>query len=71
VIEVSLARSAQEESLELAKCFRHEGEDRPRCNGSGFRPRKHCAGCGEHRSLMRNPADGLMYCLGCNPRFHL
>ena len=25
----------------------HEGEDCPRCDGSGFRPRKRCAGCGE------------------------
>ncbi len=44
----SVARSAaQEESPELVECFRHEGEGCPRCDGSGFRPRKHCAGCGE------------------------
>ena len=47
MIEVSVARSAQEESPEVVECFRHEGEECPRCDGSGFRPRKHCAGCGE------------------------
>ena len=36
--EVSLARSAQEESPELVECLRHEGEDCPRCDGSGFGP---------------------------------
>lgn len=45
--EVSLARSAQEESPEQVECFRHEGEDCPRCDGSGYRPRKRCEGCGE------------------------
>ena len=46
--EISLARSAQEESPEqMVGCFRHEGEGCPRCDGSGFRPRKYCSGCGE------------------------
>jgi hypothetical protein len=44
--ESSLARPAQG-STEMVECFRHEGEECPRCDGSGFRPRKHCAGCGE------------------------
>ena len=44
--EISLARSAQE-SPELLECFRHEGEECPRCDGSGFRPRRHCEECGE------------------------
>jgi hypothetical protein len=41
---LEVARSAQEESPEkkLVECFRHEGEECPRCDGSGFRPRKHC-----------------------------
>src|SRR5215204_7343270 len=46
VDSTSVARSAQE-SLEVVECFRHDGEECPRCEGSGFRPRKHCAGCGE------------------------
>ena len=44
--EVSLARCAQE-SPEIIKCPRHEGEECPRCDGSGFRPLKRCVGCGE------------------------
>ena len=32
----------------LVKCFRHEGADCPRCDGSGYRPRsKRCAGCSQ------------------------
>ena len=45
--ESSLARSAHEESPELVECFRHQAEECPRCDGSGYRPVKHCAGCGE------------------------
>jgi hypothetical protein len=44
--EISLACSAQE-SPEMVECFRHEGEDCSRCNGSDFRFRKRCAGCEE------------------------
>ena len=43
--EISLARSAQG-SPELVWCPGHEGEECPRCDGLGVRPRKHCAGCG-------------------------
>jgi hypothetical protein len=46
VIDASLARSAQQ-SPEVVQCFRHEGEGCTRCDGSGFRPLKRCAGCGE------------------------
>ena len=46
MVEISLARSAQE-SPEMVECFRHEGEDCPRCDGSGFRLRKRCAECGK------------------------
>jgi hypothetical protein len=52
--ESSLARPAQE-SPELVECFRHEGEECPLCDGSGFRPRKRCEGCGEHAG---RPSEG-------------
>ena len=76
--EISLARPAQE-TLELVECFRHEGEECPRCDGSGFKPRRHCAGCGEPsgrpsqggKALMgiRNVRswDQPMWCLECHP----
>jgi hypothetical protein len=78
VIEISLARSAQE-SLKMVACFRHEGEECPRCDGSGSRPRRHCAGCGEPsgkpsqggKALMRlknrRGSGQPMYCLSCHP----
>jgi hypothetical protein len=77
--ETSLARSAQEESPELVECFRHEEEGCPRCDGSGFRPRKRCEGCGEAsgrpseggRALrgLKNARgkDQPMWCLYCHP----
>ncbi len=76
--EISLARSAQE-SPELVECFRHEGEDCPRCDGPGFRLRKRCARCGEPagkpseegRALLglknRRDKDQPMWCLHCHP----
>jgi hypothetical protein len=76
--ESSLARSAQE-SPELVRCFQHEGDDCPRCDGSGFRSRKRCEGCGESsgrpseggRALMglknRRDKDQPMWCLSCHP----
>jgi hypothetical protein len=80
LIEASVARSAHEESPEkLVECFRHEGENCPRCDGSGFRYRRHCAGCGEPagrpsqggKALLglknRRGFDQPMYCLSCHP----
>src|SRR5215207_11058889 len=79
--ESSLARSAQE-SLELVECFRHEGGDCPRCDGSGYRLRKYCAGCGEPsskpseggRALMglknRRGKHQPMWCLHYHPEHH-
>ena len=64
---------------ELVRCFRHEGERCPRCNGSGYRSRSHCAECGElagrpsrgGRALVglrnRRGRDQPFYCLGCHP----
>jgi hypothetical protein len=63
----------------LVQCFRHEGEECPCCDGSGYRPRKYCAGCGEPagrpsqggKALMglrnRRGWDQPFYCLGCHP----
>ena len=48
MIEKTLAQAAHQSTPEEhARCFRHHGEDCPRCDGSGFRPRKYCEGCGE------------------------
>jgi hypothetical protein len=80
--EISLARPARESPEELVKCFRHEGEECPRCDGSGYRPRRYCAGCGEPsgkpseggRGLMglknRRDKDQPMWCLHCHPEHH-
>ena len=63
--------------LEQVRCFRHEGEECRRCDGSGFRPRPVCAGCGEaakHLSTARSarsPEEARalpLYCPRCNPR---
>ena len=63
----------------LVRCFRHEGERCPRCDGSGYRPRNRCAGCGEPAGKpslgckaligLRNPRrrSQPFYCLGCHP----
>ncbi len=81
MIELSLARSAQE-SPEQVECFRHEGEGCPHCDGSGYSPRKRCAGCGEHSG---HPSEGgkalmglkntrgknqPMWCMNCHPEHH-
>ena len=79
MIESSVARSAQE-SPETVECFRHEGGECPRCDGSGFRPVKHCAGCGEAAGsvsegtgfpLVRHRSgDGRLYHVRCLPNTH-
>ena len=77
MIKASVARSAHEESPELVGCFRHEGEECPRCDGSGFRPAKYCTGCGEAAGsvsegtgfpLVRDrQTDGRLYHVRCLP----
>jgi hypothetical protein len=64
---------------ELVRCFRHEDEGCPRCDGSGHRPRRHCARCGELASRPRQGGKALVglcnrrgwdqpfYCLDCHP----
>ena len=66
-------------SPKVVRCFRHEGDDCPRCDGSGYRPRKYCAGCGEPagrpsqggKALMglrnRRGRNQPLYCLDCHP----
>jgi hypothetical protein len=73
----------QEHGTETVECFRHEegeaGEGCPRCDGSGYRPRRRCEGCGEPagrpsrggRALLglkdRRGKDEPVYCMGCHP----
>ncbi len=76
--EISLARPALQ-SPELVECFRHEEDGCPRCDGSGFRPRKRCAGCGEPSGRPSHGGTALtgasnarswnqpMWCLDCHP----
>ena len=64
---------------DLVSCFRHEGERCPRCNVSGYRLRKHCAGCGEPAGRPGQGGKALVglhnrrgwnqhfYCLACHP----
>ena len=62
---------------EKTRCSRHEGEECPRCDGSGFRPVKRCAGCDETAGsvsegtgfpLVRDRSgDGRLYHVRCLP----
>ena len=73
----SNASSAHPSTLCTTRCPRHEGENCPRCNGSGFRPIKRCAGCGEAAGsvsegtgcpLVRDrQGDGRLYHVRCLP----
>ena len=66
-------------SPELVRCFRHEGEECPRCDGSGYRSRAYCAECGYRagrpsqggKALVglrnRRGRDQPFYCLDCHP----
>jgi hypothetical protein len=70
---------------EFVQCFRHEGDNCPRCDGSGFRPRAKCASCGVSAGRPSQGGKALslergakswkdlrslpLYCMACNPRF--
>jgi len=78
---ISLARTSApiQETTQYVRCFRHEGEECPRCDGSRYRPRKYCAGCGEPAGRIlevgkplvglvnRRDRTGPFYCLPCHP----
>lgn len=62
---------------ERVECRRHEGEGCPRCEGSGSRPRRVCAVCGESAKHLQPARTArsweearalLRYCPQCNPR---
>jgi hypothetical protein len=92
VIEVSVQQDAvlstsdpEAHTSELVRCYRHEGEDCARCDSSGYRTRKRCAGCGEPSGKPSEGSKALqpsraanswevgrslpLYCRECNPRF--
>ena len=66
-------------SPELVRRFRHEGEGCPRCDGSGYRPRRYCTECGEPAGRPSQGGKALVglrnrrgrnqpfYCLNCHP----
>ena len=69
----------QEREAGTVECFRHEGEGCPRCDGTGYRPRRRCEGCGEPsgtpslggKALLglrnRRGKEQPVYCMGCHP----
>ena len=82
---VHAASEIQYPETDFVRCFRHEGNDCPRCDDSGFRLRAGCASCGipAGRPSQRGKALSLkhsaknwkelrslpLYCMDCNPRF--
>ena len=79
MIRASVHANPEVRNLELVWCFRHEGEDCPRCDGSRYRSRRRCAGCGEPAGRASQGGRALVglrnrrgwhqpfYCLGCHP----
>ena len=69
----------QEHEADTVECLRHEGEDGPRCAGTGQRPRRRCEGCGEPAGRPSEGGKALLglrnrrgkgqpvYCMGCYP----
>jgi hypothetical protein len=74
-----IAHTAQEPTAEQVECFRHEGEDCPRCDGPGLTTRKRCAGCGEPAGRPSEGGKALLglkngrdkdqplWCINCHP----
>ncbi|WP_047866609.1 hypothetical protein [Rubrobacter aplysinae] len=79
MIEDSVAQGHGPQNPEQAECFRCEGENCRRCDGSGWRNRSRCAGCGEPSGKPseggkalgglrnRRGKDQPMYCMECHP----
>ena len=79
MIEKTLAHPAHQSTPEeeCARCFRHEGDECPRCDGSGFRLVKCCVGCGEAAGSVSEGigfplvkdrrTDGRLYHVRCLP----
>ena len=79
MIEQSVAQGFGPDNPEYIRCFRHEGEDCPRCDGSSYRPRSYCAECGAPSGKPsqsgkvlkglrnRRGKDQPMYCMECHP----
>ncbi len=73
MIRASVHADPEVRNPELVRCFRHEGGDCPRCDGSGYRPRKYCAGCGEpagRPSQGGKALIGLRNCRGWDQPFY-
>ena len=79
MIRASVHPDPEVRNPKLIWCFRHEEENCPRCDGSGYRPHGHCAECGEPAGrpsrggtalvglFNRQEWDQHFYCLDCHP----
>jgi hypothetical protein len=79
VITFSVHADPKARDLKLIRCIRHLGERCTRCDGSGYRPHSHCAGCGHPAGRPSQGGKALMglsnrrernqpfYCLDCHP----
>lgn len=79
MIEKTLAHPAHQSTPEEhARCFRHEGEDCPRCDGLGFKPRRYCEICSESSGSISQGTGfplvkdrrtgGLWFHVNCQPK---